>query len=144
MVHSALSISIRLYLISLSLPAVVLYHTGGFEKEIYYGAHIIFTGWMAPFAGEPQFAWFANLALFRSWNHISNGRWRKAKYFSAIALVISLNTFIWFRLPLPADEGGVTHTFLMYPYSGFAAWLVSMAIIFIASSRMDQQVGSLK
>lgn len=138
MVRSALSISRWLFIISLFLPAVAFYRTAGFGKGLMYGIEIFLEGWLAPFVSI-QYAWFANLFLFRSWHHAANGRWRKAKLLSAIAILISLNTFTWIQFPLPGDEGGVSLVFLIYPHTGFFAWFASMSVIFVCSYRIDIQ-----
>ncbi|MEK6805399.1 MAG: hypothetical protein AABY95_01965 [Pseudomonadota bacterium] len=127
------------FLLSMFLPAVMTFQTGGHGYKVMPGWQILLMGWMAPLALVPQFAWYANPAFLMGVYKSFKGDYPGAREWSASAALTASNTLLWFVWPIPGDEGGVTKIYLSYPLFGFALWYLSMIALYGLNSYLSVQ-----
>ena len=114
-----------LYIASLCVPALVTTHIGRTDgNEVWYGWKILVWGWLGIVQFQP--AWYANPMFVRGLLAKFRGDSKAALRHSLVASSLSIWTFLWFLVPLPGDEGGVTKLSLSYLHIGFFFWFLAI------------------
>ncbi|MCY1033831.1 hypothetical protein OV207_20430 [Corallococcus sp. BB11-1] len=119
-----------LFLIACAAPAMRVITVGSIsrsnERDL-AGYELLLTGWLGVFG--LNIGWYANplsaIALFL----LMLGADRGALVVGSIAAVVGMSSLSWYVHPLPADEGGVQFTELLYPSIGFICWMLSLVLI---------------
>lgn len=120
-----IGISLLCYAAACVSPCLEMFKQG---VDVWYGARILVIGWLGLLVG--QFAWLANPLWAVGLLFLTLRRPTIALIASALALLLALQTFMLFGMPLPGDEGGVTKLELLRLRYGFYLWLASLLALF--------------
>jgi len=142
----ALICSVVLFLIACVSPALVLHMkeqlgAAGSRWQGYQsisGAALLgiglALGWM-----RFNFTAFANFPLWISWILLARGRYSGSRFFSLLALAMSIETLQLIVQPYLTNEGGTTEGYLAFPHVGFYCWIGSMLVIAFASHQLKPE-----
>jgi hypothetical protein len=86
-----------------------------------------------------NFTAFANFPLWISWILFARRRYSGSRFFSLLALAISIETLQLIVQPYLTNEGGTTEGYLAYPHAGFYCWIGSMFVIAFASHQLKSE-----
>jgi hypothetical protein len=127
-------ISIALYALSLSQPAILLRlpasslpHSIPAPMHRYTGYQMLQWNILGPF--RANFAGVANLLLLLGWFFLLTGKMRNAFASSFAAGILSLQTFQMILIPIPLDESGGNYAEFIRPLSGYYLWVGSILTV---------------
>jgi hypothetical protein len=86
-----------------------------------------------------NFTAFANFPLWISWILFARRRYSGSRFFSLLALAMSIETLQLIVQPYLGNEGGTTEGYLAFPHVGFYCWIGSMLVIAFASHRLRSE-----
>ena len=141
-----------LYVASLSQPAILfrLASTAGGHVQmqagtvVRSGAKMVFLSLFGPFL--LNFAVLANPLLVAGGVLLLRRRTRAALVSLAVAALLALQTFQLLIFPIPEDEGGVMHAYMVRPLAGwycwFAAILLALALALYSHFVPEQELGA--
>jgi len=128
----ALLVSVTLYFVSWFLPALEFTGTKGtHDLKVMEGWECTYMGILGLAIG--QFEALSNLALICSGILLLERMWNAACFASGLALILALQTYSLFIIPVSFDEARVTQSVLSGLDIGFYLWLSSIVIVFVAS-----------
>ena len=129
-----------LFVTACATPALVLRGPGEAPPHVpteyvVTGLDSLVNGWVAPWAGVPLLAWYANPLWLVGLVLVARGAHRAARYVLATALVLASTTLLLFWQGLPSEavaSGATSH--LERPLVGFFLWVGAMLVPLLAAT----------
>lgn len=124
------------FVIACAAPVAVVCVTTSGKPQEFSGLWLLGIGFLGPLLG--QFAWYANVSNVAAVGALLMRNYRTSIGFSILTLLLSCDTFAWFKQEVYLDEGGVNRCLLQSFGLGSFFWLLSLLaplIIAVASVR---------
>ena len=135
-----LALVLALYIKSFLLPAILFRETASTAGHVFgepgnlvrMGSKMAFLSLFGPFL--LNFAVLANPLLLAGGTLLLLRRAKMAVTCLALAALFALQTFQLLLFPIPEDEGGVNHSYMVHPLAGWYCWFTAILIALILAA----------